>query len=141
MTNPTNTLCAKYAAQHTYKQSGKRVKRNDVEAFTLAGFRVLMVGQAFIESLDAVRDTSLNKHDFKRKINQIDQQLQSEINRHVNQIAFSDDEGQELFTKYSATVDKVIEFLAHGHPAAILAMNDVIDDLEKQANDYEANQG
>ena len=126
-----------YINQPPKATTGKRIKRNDMDAFILAGFRQIMLGQSLIESIDAVRDTSLCKYNFKMRLNQIQRDIQNEVNRSVNGIAFSDGEGQALFMQYNATIDKVVEFLVHGHPAAILALSDAIDDLQKQAEDYE----
>ena len=129
-----------YAAITDRQPSAKRVNLFDKTETTLAVFRQIMVGQAMIESIDSLKGTPLAKLNLKQRINLVQRDIQAEIYRSVNTLAFSDDKGQALFMDYSKTVDKVIDLLVHGNPAALLALGEAIDNLNEQTKELENKQ-
>jgi hypothetical protein len=104
------------------------------EQIDITLFRIHILSQALLESLDDMRGTPFYRHKIKSTVNTLHDMLLGDINNTITSL-FNEDE--ELMLHMSTAIDAITASLANDPIAVIASYPTMINEIKQQYERYE----
>lgn len=104
----------------------------DNAKFKLALFRNIVLMQSLAEVLDDLQNTPVYRQSIKNRCRSLSTDLMTFLNHFIG-VYYQ--ENEEDMLQISRGIDKVTEALSTWHPAQMLILEEVLNDIERQFNE------